>query len=80
MRPVTSELTSTLVRGWICPLAVTEATRSRASTASTRTAVALPRLLAAVTPKNSAAASTTPPAIDHFTRLLIASSLLGPRV
>ena len=74
MRPLMSAATSTFVRGCTWPLAVTEATRSRSSTASMRTSVALLPERAAVTAPKAAIPTTTIPAIDHFIRLLMMSS------
>ena len=65
--PVTSADTSTLVRGWICPLAVTEATRSRASTASVRTSTGLVLFFFALITAKAAMAITTTPPIPNFT-------------
>src|SRR5688500_15025094 len=73
--PATSEATSTLVCGRTCPLAVTDATRSRCSTGSMRTSTALlPRLAA---PRTATRTTTSPvtPAIDHFTFFVIVVAL-----
>ena len=63
-----SALRSTLVCGCTCPLAVTEATRSRRSTGSMRTSVALFLLFAAVVKPMIATTSTAPPISPHFLR------------
>ncbi len=71
MRPLMSAATSTLVTGCTWPLAVTEATRSRFCTVSTRTSVAFsPRRARAATTPTTAATATMPR--PHFMRLLIA--------
>ncbi len=66
-----SEERSTLVCGITCPLAVTEATRSRFSTASIRTSVGLLLFFAAVVATTAATASTTTVATPYFIRLLM---------
>jgi hypothetical protein len=71
MRPEMSAATSTLVRGCTWPLAVTEATRSRESTASMRTSVGFSPRRAALVAKNTTATAATPPTIPHFIFLLI---------
>src|SRR5688572_32096403 len=71
MRPEMSAATSTLVRGCTWPLAVTEATRSRESTASIRTSVGFSPRRAAVVAKIAPPATTTAPRIPHFIFLLI---------
>src|SRR5688500_3601005 len=74
MRPEMSAATSTLVRGCTWPLAVTEATRSRESTASIRTSVGFSPRRAAVVAKIATPATTTVPRIPHFIFLLILCS------
>src|ERR1051326_4474993 len=70
MRPVMSGLTSTFVWGWILPLAVTAATRSRRPTFSKRTSAPFSRLALAlstikpVTRTAPATPSATLPALD----------------
>ena len=75
--PVMSELRSTLVCGRTWPLAVTDATRSRACTASMRTSTALLPLFAAVSPPIAARTRITPPNTDIFTRLLMIGFSVG---
>src|SRR5262249_33746976 len=72
MRPLTSEATSTLVCGATCPLAVTDATRSRLDTFSSRTSVAW--LLPFFTAATTTSASTAGPATmtTYLVRLVIA--------
>lgn len=67
MRPVMSELRSTLVRGRTWPLAVTEAIRSRRCTDSIRTSVALLPFFIAPSTDTAAAAirSPTPRTTSH---------------
>src|SRR5689334_18441356 len=60
MRPVMSALRSTFFLGWIFPLAVTAATRSRVVTCSSRTSV--PRSRLAFTLTTTIPTSTTRPA------------------
>src|SRR6185295_1481610 len=61
MRPVMSALMSTFFLGWILPLAVTAATRSRRPTVSNRTSVPLSRLALALTMISTTTRAATPP-------------------
>src|SRR5437867_9789218 len=61
MRPVMSALMSTFFLGWILPLAVTAATRSRRPTCSNRTSIPLSRLALALTSTRMTSRTAPPP-------------------
>src|SRR6266581_6456618 len=61
MRPVMSALMSTFFLGWILPLAVTAATRSRRPTCSNRTSMPLSRLALALTSTRMTSRTAPPP-------------------
>ena len=79
MRPVMSALTSTFTRGRTWPLAVTLATRSRASTASTFTVAALFLFFCFATYPSAPSAATTATAIPIFMPLVMCLSWVGQR-
>src|ERR1700694_1040821 len=69
IRPVMSALTSTFFLGWILPLAVTAATRSRRPTFSKRTSVPFSRLALALTSTRTMRSTTPPPPSSTLFRL-----------
>src|SRR5690606_36376034 len=72
--PLMSALRFTAVRGSTLPLAVTDATRSRASTGSTRTSTAPPSFWKALHATRLPTPITAAARIDSFTFLLMLSS------
>src|SRR5438874_1861635 len=73
IRPVMSALTSTFFLGWIFPLAVTAATRSRRPTVSNRTSTPLSRLALALTITSSTMSTAAPPPNSNLFRLDMSS-------
>src|SRR6185312_7197608 len=71
MRPLTSEEMSALVFGSTWPLAVTDATRSRRSTFSSRTSVGLLPRVAAASTSTPATSATSTPATPNFAPLVM---------
>src|SRR5882672_687398 len=73
MRPVMSALMSTFFLGWILPLAVTAATRSRRPTCSKRTSMPLSRLALALTSTRITSRTAPPPPNSTLFRLDMAA-------
>src|SRR5688572_13435835 len=69
IRPVMSALTSTFFLGWILPLAVTAATRSRRPTCSNRTSIPFSRLALALTMIRTTTSAPTPTPKNTLFRL-----------
>src|SRR5713226_294132 len=69
IRPVMSALTSTFFLGWIFPLAVTAATRSRRPTLSNRTSTPFSRLALALTITSRTRSTAPPPPNSTLFRL-----------
>src|SRR5437016_635887 len=69
IRPVMSALTSTFFLGWIFPLAVTAATRSRRPTVSNRTSLPFSRLALALTITSTIRRTAPPPPNNTLFRL-----------
>src|SRR6266566_1471528 len=73
IRPVMSALTSTFFLGWIFPLAVTAATRSRRPTVSNRTSTPFSRLALALTITSRTRSTAPPPPNSTLFRLDMSS-------
>src|SRR5213592_3923327 len=73
IRPVMSALTSTFFLGWIFPLAVTAATRSRRPTVSKRTSMPFSRLALALTITRMIRRTAPPPPNSTLFRLDMAA-------
>src|SRR5437667_10180732 len=73
IRPVMSALTSTFFLGWIFPLAVTAATRSRRPTVSNRTSMPFSRLALALTITSRTRSTAPPPPNSTLFRLDMSS-------
>src|SRR3989442_5303558 len=73
LRPVLSALTSTFFLGWIFPLAVAAATRSRGPTVSNRTSMPFSRLALALTITSRTRSTAPPPPNSTLFRLDMSS-------
>ena len=77
IRPVMSALMSTFFFGWILPLAVTAATRSRRPTVSKRTSTPFSRFALALTMIRTTTSTPIPPPSSTLFRLDMSNSILS---